>query len=376
MTSHLRVLILTSSRRVQGEERALLALARGLVEEDADFTLLCLMDVRMVTVPLYEEARRMGLPVEIIYTHSSLDPRLPLRVARFIRDGSFTLLSPVGYKAEAVGLLVGRLLGLPVVTRAEGYAGRAPRSLRHTNLFRPAVAKRSHHVMANCKAVANTLKGRGVPPSRVTIVPNGVCVPDLDQQLREAPHEVYPWEDRSPLIVSAGPLEWEKGHACLLEATTRVKERFPNVALVLLGDGSLRSRLQHATTTLDLEENVFVAGVRPNPFPILKGCHLVAIPSLLDAMPMTLLETMALGKPVVASSVGCIPEVVSDGHTGLLVPPADPEALALSLLRILEDGALLWEVGQNARRFVSTMFNHRRTARRALRCYQVNLEPP
>ncbi len=318
----------------------------------------------------------MGLPADIVYAPSRLDPRLPLRVARFVREGSFTLLSPVGYKAEAVSLLVGRLLGLPVVTRRQGCAERAAGSLRHINLFAPAAAKRCHHVMASCRAVADTLKRRGVPPSRVSIVPNGVCIPGLEQQIREAPDEAYPWGGRSPLIVSPGPLEWGKGHACLLEAMTRVKECLPNVALVLLGDGSLRSRLQHTATVLDLAENVFFPGVRANPFRILKGCHLVAIPSLLDAMPMALIEAMALTKPVVASSVGCIAEVVSDGHTGLLVPPADPEALALSLLRLLEDGALLWEVAHNARRVVSAMFNHRRTARRALRCYHVSLEHP
>jgi glycosyltransferase involved in cell wall biosynthesis len=171
-----------------------------------------------------------------------------------------------------------------------------------------------------------------------------------------------------------GRLEREKGHVYLLEAMVRVKQSFPMAALVLLGAGSLHRALSRMSATLGLADSVFFAGFVPSPYFELASADVVAMPSLVEGMPMALLEAMALRRPVVASEVWGIPEAVADGHTGLLVPPADPEALALSLLRVLEDGDLAHRLGHSAERFVATTMNHRRMTRLALRAYQKALQ--
>jgi glycosyltransferase involved in cell wall biosynthesis len=374
VASDMRVLILRSSHYLHGPERALLALARGLLEEDVEFTLLCLMDRDMPSVPLFGAARKAGLPTEIIYADSSFDPRLPLRVARFARAGGYTLLNAVGYKAEVVALLVGRALRLPLVSRVGGYVERTPARLRHFNRISLSAAPLFHHVMVNCRALGRLLQSRGVPRARLSLVPNGVCIDDLHRLLSERNDDTRPWADRSPIVASAGRLEYEKGHVHLLEAMTRVKERFPEAALVLLGEGSLRGPLEHAGHVLGLGDSLFFAGFLTNPYQVLASADVVAMPSLVEGMPMALLEAMALGKPVVASGVWGIPEVVADGETGFLVPPADPDALALAILRVLEGGQLRERIGKRARRFVSERFNHRRMTRLTMRAYRAALE--
>ncbi len=335
--------------------------------------MLCLMDRDMPTVPLFEAARNAGLPVDIMYADSSFDPRMALRVARFARAGGYTLINAVGYKAEVIGLLVGWALGLPVVSRVGGYVERTPARLRHFNLISLAAAPLFDHVVANCRALGRMLRGRGVPRARLSVVPNGVCIEDVHRLLGESHDDDAAWGGFSPVIASAGRLEREKGHVYLLEAMARVKESFPEAALVLLGDGSLRDRLYRAGCALGLGTNLFFPGFVPNPYGVLASADLVAMPSLIEGMPMALLEAMALGKPVVASEVWGIPEVVADGETGMLVPAANPEALALALLRLLEDGELRRRMGARAKTFVSTMYNHRRMTRLTLRAYQKTL---
>jgi glycosyltransferase involved in cell wall biosynthesis len=137
-----------------------------------------------------------------------------------------------------------------------------------------------------------------------------------------------------------GNLDWRKNPGLLVEATPAIRSAVPGVRVVLVGafpdvrgEGLVRERI----AALDVTGTVMVAGFLPNPFPVVRALDVLVHPALRDPFPLALLEGMALARPIVASAVGGIPEMLVGGESGILVPPADAAALADAVVRLLQD---------------------------------------
>lgn len=152
----------------------------------------------------------------------------------------------------------------------------------------------------------------------------------------------------APLIVTIGRLAAEKGHAYLIDALAGLD----GVQLLVVGDGPERAALEARARALGLDRRVCFLGVREDALSILALADACALPSLYEGFGIVVLEAMALGVPVVASRTGGLPEVIRDGETGLLVPPADPRALAAALRSVLFDPDLARRVAHRAREAV------------------------
>jgi glycosyltransferase involved in cell wall biosynthesis len=154
--------------------------------------------------------------------------------------------------------------------------------------------------------------------------------------------------DGTPVLLTAGRLEPEKGHRYLLRALPRLLAAHPRLRLWLAGEGSLCEALRREAARLGLADAVDFLGYRADVPSLLAACDLLVVPSLEESFCLTLLEAMALGRPVVAARVGGIPEVAVEGETAWLVPPADPEALAEAVADALarpEEAARRGEAG-------------------------------
>jgi sugar transferase (PEP-CTERM/EpsH1 system associated) len=148
----------------------------------------------------------------------------------------------------------------------------------------------------------------------------------------------------APFVIgTVGRLQDVKDQACLIDAFARLRQLLPaerdRLRLVLVGDGPLRARLAERIAAANLEHVVVLAGPRSDVAPVMRSFSLFALPSMAEGTPVTLLEAMASGLPVVASRVGGIPELVVDGATGTLVPAGDPEQLAIALASYISDSA-------------------------------------
>jgi len=154
-------------------------------------------------------------------------------------------------------------------------------------------------------------------------------------------------EGAGPVVGAVGRLSPEKGHRYLIDACAALLTRLPKLHLVLVGDGPARAALESEAARLPFGRCLFL-GSRPDAARLLALMDVVCLPSLYEGLPLALLEAMAAGKPVVASAVGGVPGVVSDGEHGLLVPPADPRALAEAIARLAEHPALAAALGAQA----------------------------
>jgi glycosyltransferase involved in cell wall biosynthesis len=189
-------------------------------------------------------------------------------------------------------------------------------------------------ITAVSASVADALvRDYGLERARVRVVPGGANPPDDERErpiARRVRDDLGVGQFR-PLWVCAAKLEEHKGHAVLVEALHLLKGRGLDFIVVLAGDGSLRAELERRVAAAGLDDRVRFAGQVEVLGPLLMAADACLLPSLSDELPLSLLEALARGRPVVASQVGGVPEVIEDGVSGRLVPPGDAVALAAVL---------------------------------------------
>lgn len=177
-------------------------------------------------------------------------------------------------------------------------------------------------------------------PQDVPVIYNGI---DLS---RYSPKESYLAAEEMT-IVHVGRFDTPKNHEGLLHAFAEILKKHPNSRLHLVGDGDLRSRIEELAEALNLGAAVVFHGTQSDVHPYLYAGDIFVLPSKYEGMPMTIIEAMATGLPIVASNVGGIPDMVKDGRSALLVP-CEPLAVAAACERLMESQALREALGENA----------------------------
>jgi glycosyltransferase involved in cell wall biosynthesis len=172
--------------------------------------------------------------------------------------------------------------------------------------------------------------------------------------------------DGARLVGTASRLVWEKGLSHLLEAWNVVRQAEPNAVLLIAGDGPERTALEALTDSLALRSHVRFLGMRDDVAALLSSLDVFVMPSVSEGLPMALLEAMAVGRPIVATNIGGMPDALAAGEAGLIVPPADPAALATAIIQLLNDPGYATRIGAAA----ASRFQERYTARAMARAYE------
>ena len=198
----------------------------------------------------------------------------------------------------------------------------------------------------------------GLDPAKVRVVTNGVDIAAIEAA-RPGPlvRRELGLPEASPVIGLVGRLDhWGKGHKELFEAMARLRPEYPLHALIV-GGGRRIDEVQALAASLGLAGQVHFLGPRRDVPDLLNAMDIFVLPSHSEGVSLALLEAMAAGLPVIATAVGGLPELVTDGKTGLLIPPRDADALARALNRLLSDPALAKQLGTNARAHVREHFS-------------------
>ncbi|HET9221132.1 MAG TPA: glycosyltransferase, partial [Roseiflexaceae bacterium] len=258
--------------------------------------------------------------------------------------------------------LAARLRGLPLVISLHGsdvyLAERAaPLALAAASALRAAAA-----VTACSSDLRERALRLGASADRVDVIPYGVDPQAFQPDQASGAHvraELGLPPD-TPLVVTVSRLVYKKGLTYLLEAFPRVLERHPRAVLVIAGYGDLRDELERRAGELGIAARVRFPGqlARDRAARYVGAADVYAVPSIhdqggnVDGLPNALLEGMGAARPIVASRVAGIPEVINDGQHGLLTPERDSDALAAAITRLLDDRALAQRLGAAARRRV------------------------
>ena len=284
------------------------------------------------------------------------------RFARWCRDEGIALVHTTDLYTNIFFLPGALLAGVPVRigSRREIAAGKSVAQLAAQR----ASYVCAHRIVANAEAAATRLRREGVRADCISVIPNGL---DLSRfAVRMLP-------ERLRRICVVANLRPEKGHDTLIEAAPAVLARFPDAHFELVGDGSERAALEQRVRSRGLEHAFTFAGHVENVAGRLADADVFAFPSDSEAFPNAVLEAMAAGLPVVASAVGGITEVVQHGHSGLLIPPRHPEALADTLCGLLTVPHEARRLAANGRALVERRYSFDRMVASAEEMYGYEL---
>ena len=201
----------------------------------------------------------------------------------------------------------------------------------------------------------------GLPVSRIPVIYNGI---DLS---RCVPKSTYDTGD-TVTILHVGRFDVPKNHAGLLEAFRLLRQSHPECRLRLVGDGDLRPDMEGLAREKGISDAVEFCGMQANVYPYLHDADIFTLPSIYEGNPMTIIEAMGTGLPIVASRVGGIPDMLAHGESGLLVAP-EPEAICAGLTRMVEDESLRRRLGETAKKRSQT-FSAEHMARDYVSCYR------
>ena len=320
-----------------GLERVVVDLATMQHQAGHDCKVVCLFGAGT----LAPELRRQGIPVHACGKGAGMDVRALLRLRSLLRtrrDGVVhTHNATVHYHAAlaAFGSAPCRLLN----TRHG--MGADDRSSRRERLYRLSMPL-TDGVAAVCEAARDRFQSHGLrPPGGIEVVRNGIRVERFrpsSPALRDQLVAELGFARGTRLIGTVGRLNVVKDQANLIQALARLQDQ-GDVALVLVGDGPLRSELERCAREADVATRVRFLGDRDDVHRLLPGLDLFALTSRSEGYSIALLEAAASALPIVATDVGGNAEIVRHGVTGELVPPGDTEALASALSRVLADEA-------------------------------------
>jgi len=259
-------------------------------------------------------------------------------------------------KAGILGRVAARLAGVPRIVHTphghvfHGYAGAA--KTRLFVLLERWAARFTDRIVALTDQEARDHLARGIGrPDQFVTIPSGVDLEPFDKPAGDpiALRASLGLPPGAVIVGSVGRLEPIKGHRYLVEAVGLLTPRFPDLHLVLAGDGALRAELTAQARAAGIGDRVRCLGWRDDTPAILDALDVFAFPSLNEGMGRALVEAMAAGCPIVASRAGGIPDVLGDGEAGVLVEPGSSPALAAGIERLLGDPGLCARLAETGR---------------------------
>jgi glycosyltransferase involved in cell wall biosynthesis len=303
--------------------------------------------------------RRVGLPV-FLYPGANTSFSWPA-----LRSLTAHMRTWRPQVAHTHGSLAGRvaaaLAGARIVYTKHGLAAAQEQAIQVRGAGR--LAKRlavtlfAHRIVASSEAVKRALVAQGADPGRVRLIPGGVDLSAFDAEAPLVPG----------VLGALGRLQTEKGHDVLLRALVELRGE---ARLLLGGEGLLADELPRLATELGVLDLVDFRGFVSDVPAFMAETGLFVLSSRSEGQGLVFVEAMAAGRPVVATRVGGVPEVVVDGETGLLVEPEDPGALAAAVRRLLADPALAARMGQAGRRRAREVFSAQRMAELTAAMYE------
>lgn len=324
------------------------------------------------TNPLSEKAQKEGMPYLEIPMASSLDFRAQPILTRIVRDHRIDLLCVHGYKACLMGFWAGKRTKKPVLAFSRGDTNENRKVAFYEWLERktlPAMAG----IVTVSEEQKRKLASSGIRNKKIWVVHNAV-EHSLNRNGFSAQREREFFQELniprgSKLVVTAGRFSPEKGHRYLIEAIAKLPQK-KDIFFVFCGDGVCRGDLERQAKKVGVMEQLRFPGFRQDLQEFFSIMDLLVLPSLTEGLPNVVLEAFACAKPVVATRVGGVPEIVEDGVNGFLVPPANPRLLAEAIINCLSSKGLGRSFGEAGYQKVKSGFTFESQTQKLERIYK------
>lgn len=350
-----------------GAENMLLHLCRVLPAHGCDVVAGVFRNEHSPNLEIAQRLRAEHVAVEEIPCGGRIDWAALRRIRHIIRSTKADLVHCHGYKSDVYAYLATRLTAIPLVATAHNWTGKTQVRPIYNRLDRLAL-RRFAFVAAVSDGVAQVLLGSRVAQQKIVRIANGIDLGSFEKAVPTLAPEVR--KDGVPVVGMVGRLVQEKGCDYFLRSAAEILTRFPGVLFVLVGDGPERGSLEQLARELGIENNVSFLGHQSDMAGVYASLDICVLPSFVEGMPMTVLEAMAAGKPVIATNVGEVPNVVEQEVTGLVVTPGSVSELSAALARLLNDADLCRRMGKTGRQKARKSFSADLMAEKYLALYQ------
>jgi glycosyltransferase involved in cell wall biosynthesis len=360
-TSRKRIIFLIDSLGMGGAERLMISYLQHLDMSRFE-PYVCALQIRSGN-PIAADIERLGVPVDLLPVRRLRDPRNLFRVVRYLRQRRADLVHTQLEFSNVLGSMASRLIGIPSVCTLHtffdpSWGKKSWRrhlamwwALRHfcDRIIAVSEGTRQHHIEV----------GR-LPPDRVVTLYNGIdlsgFVP-LDEETRMAGRQALNIPLDAPVLITVAVLRPQKGIQYMIEAMPAILQAVPEARYLVVGSGEHETVLKEMVNTHGLTDRVIFTGVRRDIPLLLALSDVFVLPTLGEALPTVLAEAMAAGRPIIASAIGGVPEMIEDSVNGLLVPPASTDKLAEACIRLLRDPEQCRRLGCAGRQIVEERFN-------------------
>ncbi len=307
-----------------GQEIRILAEAKAFQSRGWRVLLACQPESR-----IFVEGRDAGIPAFPICMRGALDLAACLALRRLMAREGVRLVHTHSSVDSWLATGAAKLLGLPVVRS------------RHVSIpvkrRRVLVYHCADRIITSGEEIKRILVSAGVSREKIVAVAAGVETDRFNPGV-SGDHVRKEFGLEGQVVGMVAMFRASKGHGIFLEAARKIRLAHPEVRFLIVGDGVGRPNVENSIRTLRLEGAVALAGFRRDIPEVMAAMDCIVLPAVRsEGTPQVIPQALALGKPVVASAVGGIPEVIQDGETGRLVPPGDPDALAQAVLSVLEN---------------------------------------
>jgi glycosyltransferase involved in cell wall biosynthesis len=363
----LTILFLISSEGYYGAENMLVALGRGLSQLGCRCVVAVFDDFRFHHTEVAEQARRQGLTVEIFPCAGKWDWKAIVEIRKLLVRHNVDVVHSHGYKSDFYAYMAAWPNRALLFATSHNWPSKRF-SMRVYAAIDRLILRRFDKVVVVSEVVLAALTRSGVAAEKIATIFNGVDIERFREAKPTLPAQMI--HSDCPVVGFVARLVPDKGGEFLLRAAQQVLAEYPKTTFVFVGEGPSRKQLERLAGELGIDRHVVFAGARDDMPGVYASLDVLVLPSLVESMPMCVLEAMAAGKPVIATHTGAIPKVVASEENGLLIEPGDVSSLRDAIVRLLADKEFARRLSENGRRCVRQKFSAQAMAKSYLDQYR------
>ena len=349
-----KVLHLRASGQLLGAERVVLELAKYLPKFSYQPVIGIPVEEGQPQPEFAAAAEALGYEVALFPIKGAFDMRALKTIRSFVADNNIELIHSHGYREDFYASFAPK----KVKRLATNHLWkRTDLKLKFYAALDALLLKRFDKIIAVSKPVRDDMLKQGIGADKISVVANGIDVSSYKKAVdKNTIREQLNIPKDSTVLGTLSSLSIEKGINFAIQALAKIHKNNPNIHLLIVGDGPEKAPLQLLISQLKLENAVTFAGRRSDINNILAAIDIFLLPSLIEGLPMALLEAMAAEKAVIASTVGDV-ETVITADSGILVAPRNVDQLADAIEKLAADHSVIEHYGKNARSRISSHFS-------------------
>ena len=357
-----RVLHFICSTGFYGAEKWILALANNTDRDIIDSELVVTSEVDNKDLQLTAAFKDLGLPAHELSMSGRFDIRVIRSLVKLIRERNIDILHSHGYKSDILGILAAKIAGIKSISTPHGFEKTDDWKLHQFIRLGCRTFRYFDYVVPLSQELCSDVRRLGVPEKKIVYIRNGVDLSPITFRLPSEYRTSSNQAEQTRTVGFIGQLIGRKNVSDLLDVFNVIAEEFPEVKLVLLGDGDSRAAYEDYASQLPSRERIHFAGFQNNPLEHLATFDLFVMTSTLEGIPRCLMESMAMGVPVAAYDIPGVDQLIEHGNTGLLAPLGDKDALVECWRQLLWDEELADKISTSAADCINEKFSAKRMA--------------